>query len=97
MKKFNSLFYLGLTLLSFPILIFIVVMYASSRPVKIQKTETQEVVVVVDVKPKEIAVDTIKEVKPIKSSKKKKPEVSDSIKSVIQKDTLIRKDTLISK
>ena len=94
MKKFNSLFYLGLTLLSFPILIFIVVMYASSRPVKIQKTETQEVVVV-DVKPKEIAVDTIKEVKPIKSSKKKKPEVSDSIKSVIQKDTLIRKDTLI--
>ena len=96
MKKFNSLFYLGLTLLSFPILIFIVVMYASSRPVKIQKTETQEVVVV-DVKPKEIAVDTIKEVKPIKSSKKKKPEVSDSIKSVIQKDTLIRKDTLISK
>ena len=96
MKKFNSLFYLGLTLLSFPILIFIVVMYASSRPVKIQKTETQEVVVV-DVKPKEIAVDTIKEVKPIKSSKKKKPEVSDSIKSIIQKDTLIRKDTLISK
>ena len=96
MKKFNSLFYLGLTLLSFPILIFIVVMYASSRPVKIQKTETQEVVVV-DVKPKEIAVDTIKEVKPIKSSKKKKSEVSDSIKSVIQKDTLIRKDTLISK
>ena len=96
MKKFNSLFYLGLTLLSFPILIFIVVMYASSRPVKIQKTETQAVVVV-DVKPKEIAVDTIKEVKPIKSSKKKKPEVSDSIKSVIQKDTLIRKDTLISK
>ena len=96
MKKFNSLFYLGLTLLSFPILIFIVVMYASSRPVKIQKTETQEVVVV-NVKPKEIAVDTIKEVKPIKSSKKKKPEVSDSIKSVIQKDTLIRKDTLISK
>ena len=56
-----------------------------------------EEVVVVDVKPKEIAVDTIKEVKPIKSSKKKKPEVSDSIKSVIQKDTLIRKDTLISK
>ena len=96
MKKFNSLFYLGLTLLSFPILIFIVVMYASSRPVKIQKTETQEVVVV-DVKPKEIAVDTIKESKPIKSSKKKKPEVSDSIKSIIQKDTLIRKDTLISK
>ena len=96
MKKFNSLFYLGLTLLSFPILIFIVVMYASSRPVKIQKTETQ-VVVVVDVKPKEIAVDTIKEVKTIKSSKKKKPEVSDSIKSIIQKDTLIRKDTLISK
>ena len=96
MKKFNSLFYLGLTLLSFPILIFIVVMYASSRPVKIQKTETQEVVVV-DVKPKEIAVDTIKEVKTIKSSKKKKPEVSDSIKSIIQKDTLIRKDTLISK
>ena len=96
MKKFNSLFYLGLTLLSFPILIFIVVMYASSRPVNIQKKETQEIVVV-DVKPKEIAVDTIKEVKPIKSSKKKKPEVSDSIKSVIQKDTLIRKDTLISK
>ena len=96
MKKFNSLFYLGLTLLSFPILIFIVVMYASSRPVKIQKTETQEVVVV-DVKPKEIAVDTIKEVKPIKSNKKKKSEVSDSIKSLIQKDTLIRKDTLISK
>ena len=96
MKKFNSLFYLGLTLLSFPILIFIVVMYASSRPVKIQKTETQEIVVV-DIKPKEIAVDTIKEVKPIKSSKKKKPEVSDSIKSVIRKDTLIQKDTLISK
>ena len=96
MKKFNSLFYLGLTLLSFPILIFIVVMYASSRPVKIQKTETQEVVVV-DVKPKEIAVDTIKEVKPIKSSKKKKPEVSDSIKFIIRKDTLIQKDTLISK
>lgn len=96
MKKFNSLFYLGLTLLSFPILIFIVVMYASSRPVKIQKTETQEVVVV-DIKPKEIAVDTIKEVKPIKSNKKKKPEVSDSIKSVIRKDTLIQKDTLISK
>ena len=96
MKKFNSLFYLGLTLLSFPILIFIVVMYASSRPVNIQKTETQEIVVV-DVKPKEIAVDTIKEVKTIKSSKKKKPEVSDSIKSIIQKDTLIRKDTLISK
>ena len=96
MKKFNSLFYLGLTLLSFPILIFIVVMYASSRPVNIQKKETQEIVVV-DVKPKEIAVDTIKEVKPIKSSKKKKPEVSDSIKSIIQKDTLIRKDTLISK
>ena len=96
MKKFNSLFYLGLTLLSFPILIFIVVMYASSRPVKIQKTETQEIVVV-DIKPKEIAVDTIKEVKPIKSSKKKKSEVSDSIKSVIRKDTLIQKDTLISK
>ena len=96
MKKFNSLFYLGLTLLSFPILIFIAVVYASSRPANIQKTETQEIVVV-DVKPKEIAVDTIKEVKPIKSSKKKKPEVSDSIKSVIQKDTLIRKDTLISK
>jgi len=51
MKKFNSLFYLGLTLLLFPILIFIVVAYASSRPAKIQKTETQEVVVV-DVKPK---------------------------------------------
>ena len=96
MKKFNSLFYLGLTLLLFPILIFIAVVYASSRPVNIQKTETQEIVVV-DVKPKEIAVDTIKEVKPIKSSKNKKPEVSDSIKSVIQKDTLIRKDTLISK
>ena len=96
MKKFNSLFYLGLTLLLFPILIFIAVVYASSRPANIQKTETQEIVVV-DVKPKEIAVDTIKEVKPIKSSKKKKPEVSDSIKSVIQKDTLIRKDTLISK
>lgn len=96
MKKFNSLFYLGLTLLSFPILIFIVVMYASSRPANIQKTETHEVVVV-DVKPKEIAVDTIKEVKTIKSSKKKKSEVSDSIKSVLQRDTLIRKDTLISK
>ena len=96
MKKFNSLFYLGLTLLLFPILIFIAVVYASSRPANIQKTETQEIVGV-DVKPKEIAVDTIKEVKPIKSSKKKKPEVSDSIKSVIQKDTLIRKDTLISK
>lgn len=96
MKKFNSLFYLGLTLLSFPILIFIVVAYASSRPVKIQKTETQEVIIV-NVKTKEIAVDTIKEVKPIKSSKKKKPEVSDSIKSVIRKDTLIQKDTLISK
>ena len=96
MKKFNSLFYLGLTLLLFPILIFIAVVYASSRPANIQKTETQEIVVV-DVKPKEIAVDTIKEVKPIKSSKKKKPEVSDSIKSIIQKDTLIRKDTLISK
>ena len=96
MKKFNSLFYLGLTLLLFPILIFIVVVYVSSRPVNIQKKETQEVVVV-DVKPKEIAVDTIKEVKPIKSSKKKKPEVSDSIKSVIRKDTLIQKDTLISK
>ena len=96
MKKFNSLFYLGLTLLLFPILIFIVVVYASSRPANIQKTETQEIVVV-DVKPKEITVDTIKEVKPIKSSKKKKPEVSDSIKSIIQKDTLIRKDTLISK
>lgn len=96
MKKFNSLFYLGLTLLSFPILIFIVVMYASSRPANIQKTETQEAVIV-DIKPKEIAVDTIKEIKPIKSSKKKKPEVSDSIKSVIRKDTLIQKDTLISK
>ena len=96
MKKFNSLFYLGLTLLLFPILIFIAVVYASSRPANIQKTETQEIVVV-DVKPKEIAVDTIKEVKPIKSSKKKKPEVSDSIKSVIRKDTLIQKDTLISK
>ena len=94
MKKFNSLFYLGLTLLSFPILIFIVVMYASSRPVKIQKTETQEIVVV-DIKPKEIAVDTIKEVKLIKSSKKKKPEVSDSIE--FRKDTLIQKDTLIRK
>ena len=96
MKKFNSLFYLGLTLLLFPILIFIVVAYASSRPAKIQKTETQEVVVV-DVKPKEIAVDTIKESKPAKSVKKKKPEVSDSIKFVIRKDTLIQKDTLISK
>ena len=96
MKKFNSLFYLGLTLLLFPILIFIVVAYASSRPANIQKKETQEVVVV-DVKPKEIAVDTIKEVKPIKSSKKKKPEVSDSIKFIIRKDTLIQKDTLISK
>lgn len=96
MKKFNSLFYLGLTLLLFPILIFIAVVYASSRPDNIQKKETQEIVVV-DVKPKEIAVDTIKEVKPIKSSKKKKLEVSDSIKSLIQKDTLIRKDTLISK
>jgi hypothetical protein len=96
MKKFNSLFYLGLTLLLFPILIFIVVAYASSRPAKIQKTETQEVVVV-DVNPKEIAVDTIKESKPTKLVKKKKPEVSDSIKFVIRKDTLIQKDTLISK
>ena len=96
MKKFNSLFYLGLTLLLFPILIFIVVVYASSRPAKIQKTETHEVVVV-DVKLKEIAVDTIKESKPTKSVKKKKTEVSDSIKSIIRKDTLIQKDTLISK
>lgn len=96
MKKFNSLFYLGLTLLLFPILIFIVVVYASSRPDNIQKKETQEIVVV-DIKPKEIAVDTIKEVKTIKSSKKKKSEVSDSIKSVIRKDTLIQKDTLINK
>ena len=96
MKKFNSLFYLGLTLLLFPILIFIAVVYVSSRPANIQKKETQEIVVV-DVKPKEITVDTIKEVKLIKSNKKKKSEVSDSVKSIIQKDTLIRKDTLISK
>ena len=96
MKKFNSLFYLGLTLLLFPILIFIAVMFVSSRPAKIQKTETQEVVVI-GVNPKEIAVDTIKESKPTKSVKKKKSEVSDSIKFVIRKDTLIQKDTLISK
>ena len=93
MKKFNSLFYLGLTLLLFPILIFIVVVYASSRPAKIQKTETQNVVVV-DVKPKEIIADTIKEVMPAKTVKKKKIEILDSIQNVIQKDTSIQKDTL---
>jgi len=93
MKKFNSLFYLGLTLLLFPILIFIVVAYASSRPAKIQKTETQDVVVV-EVKPKEIIADTIKEVMPTKTVKKKKPEILDSIQNIIQKDTSIQKDTL---
>ena len=96
MKKFNSLFYLGLALLTMPILIFIAVAFASSRPANIQTPEVRKVVIV-DVKPKEIAVDTIKESKPAKSVKKKKPEVSDSIKFVIRKDTLIQKDTLISK
>ena len=93
MKKFNSLFYLGLTLLLFPILIFIAVVYASSRPDNIQKKETQEIVVV-DVKPKEIVIDTIKKPEPVKPIKKKKIEVIDSIQPVIHLDTLIQKDTL---
>lgn len=93
MKKFNSLFYLGLTLLSFPILIFIVVMYASSRPANIQTPEIHKVVIV-NVKPKEIIADTIKEIKLSKTIKKKKIEVIDSTQTVIQKDTSIQKDTL---
>ena len=93
MKKFNSLFYLGLTLLAMPILIFIAVVFASSRPANIQTPEVSKVVTV-NVKPKEIAVDTIKEVKPIKPVKKKKIEVLDSIQTVIHLDTLIQKDTL---
>jgi hypothetical protein len=93
MKKFNSLFYLGLALLTMPILIFIAVAFASSRPANIQTPEVRKVVIV-DVKPKEIIADTIKEVKPAKTVKKKKIEILDSIQTVIQKDTSIQKDTL---
>ena len=93
MKKFNSLFYLGLTLLVMPILIFIAVVFVSSRPANIQTPEVSKVVLI-DIKPKKIIADTIKEVKLIKSVKKKKIEVLDSIQTVIQKDTLIQKDTI---
>ena len=93
MKKFNSLFYLGLTLLTMPIVIFIIVAFVSARPANVQTPEVHEVAVI-DVKPKEIVIDTIKEPEPVKPIKKKKIEVVDSIQPVIHLDTLIQKDTL---
>ena len=93
MKKFNSLFYLGLMLLSMPVIIFIIVAFASSRPANVQTPEVREVAVI-DIKPKEIVIDTIKKPEPVKFIKKKKIEVIDSIQPVIHLDTLIQKDTL---
>lgn len=93
MKKFNSLFYLGLMLLSMPVIIFIIVAFASSRPANVQTPEVHEVAVI-DIKPKEIVIDTIKKPEPVKPIKKKKIEVIDSIQPVIHLDTLIQKDTL---
>jgi len=93
MKKFNSLFYLGLALLTMPVLIFIVVAFASSRPANIQTPKIHKIVIV-DITPKEIIADTIKEIKPSKPVKKKKIEILDSIQTAIQKDTSIQKDTL---
>jgi hypothetical protein len=93
MKKFNSLFYLGLMLLSMPVIIFIIVAFASSRPANVQTPEVHKVVLI-DVKPKEIVIDTIKKPEPVKPIKKKKIEVIDSIQPVIHLDTLIQKDTL---
>jgi len=93
MKKFNSLFYLGLTLLTMPILIFIIVAFVSARPANVQIPEVREVALF-NIKPKEIVIDTIKEPEPVKPIKKKKIEVVDSIQPVIHLDTLIQKDTL---
>ena len=96
MKKFNSLFCLGLILLTTPIFICFIVFFVSSRPANIQEPAVFKVAIVETKIPK-IITDTIKEIKLIKLSKKKKFDASDSIKSVIRKDTLIQKDTLISK
>jgi len=93
MKKFNSLFYLGLTLLSMPVIIFIIVAFVSSRPANIQIPEVHKVALI-NIKPKEIIIDTIKEPEPVKPIKKKKIKIIDSIQPVIHLDTLIQKDTL---
>jgi hypothetical protein len=93
MKKFNSLFYLGLMLLAMPILIFIIVAFVSARPANVQIPEVHEVAII-NIKPKEIVIDTIKEPEPVKPVKKKKIEVVDSVQPVIHLDTLIQKDTL---
>ena len=93
MKKFNSLFYLGLTLLTMPIVIFIIVAFVSARPANVQTPEIRKVALI-DIKPKEIVIDTIKEPEPVKPIKKKKIEVVDSIQPVIHLDTLLQKDTL---
>lgn len=93
MKKFNSLFYLGLTLLTMPIVIFIIVAFVSARPANVQTPEIRKVALT-NVKPKEIVIDTIKETELVKPIKKKKIEIIDSVQPVIHLDTLLQKDTL---
>ena len=95
MKKFKSLFYLGLVMLVMPVIIFIIVVLASRQSDKVIIPEATPVVVF-DIKPKEIKVDTLKELEPIKPIKKKKLEaVIDSIKPIIPDTLTIKKDTVI--
>ena len=92
MKKFNSLFYTGLTIILSPVVIFTIVAFASMNKKEIIQPVVKEVIVV-EVKPK-VHVDTIPDPEPAKPVKKKKIEVVDSIQPVIHLDTLIQKDTL---
>jgi hypothetical protein len=92
MKKFNSLFYTGLTIILSPVVIFTIVAFASMNKKEIIQPVVKEVVVV-EVKPK-VHVDTIPDPEPVKPVKKKKIEVVDSIQPVIHLDSLIQKDTL---
>lgn len=92
MKKFNSLFYLGLAIVLSPIIIFTIVAFASREPKQIN-TPVIEQIVIIEPKPK-VHIDTFSKPEPIKPIKKKKIEVIDSIQPVIHLDTLIQKDTL---
>jgi hypothetical protein len=92
MKKFNSLFYTGLTIILSPVVIFTIVAFASMNKKEIIQPVVKEVVVV-EVKPK-VHVDTLPDTEPVKPAKKKKIEVVDSIQPVVHLDTLIQKDTL---
>ena len=92
MKKFNSLFYTGLTIILSPVIIFTIVAVASMDKKEIIQPVVKEVVVA-EVKPK-VHIDTVYMEVPTKPIKKKKIEVLDSIQPVIHLDSLIQKDTL---